>query len=495
MVQLPAKRIIIIGGGASGVMMAAHLLRLHSNELRITLIERSAMLGRGLAYATPNCAHLLNVRVANMSAFADEPDHFWHWLIRQGAAPSSDCPDRFCFVPRALYGLYLESLLEPYRARSGSHGSFARVLGEAQNVEATPENIDVTLADGSVHSGDLLILACGYDVDDRAADDKGDGVLHASPWQMSAVLIDDLGAFANGQPVSDLPERFAGGGVSPDATVLLLGTGLTMVDCVLTLLDEGHHGKILALSRRGLCPQAHRVIAAATFDAADMPFGTSLAYVCRWLRAQVRRETARGGDWRAVVDGIRPYSQMLWQHLTLESRARFLRHARPWWESHRHRMAPQVAARLQAAMARGQLEVVAAKVIRAVPAGSGTRVVYRRRGFARIETLEAARIIDCTGLLRDPNATRNPILKSLLDRGLARPDSLRIGFDVDANCALIDKAGRASRNIFAIGPLTQAAFWEIIAIPDIRVQVAQLAASRLSPPEDDTGKRQRRRRV
>jgi uncharacterized NAD(P)/FAD-binding protein YdhS len=254
-----------------------------------------------------------------------------------------------------------------------------------------------------------------------------------------------------------------------------------MVDCVLALLDAGHRGKILALSRRGLIPQVHRAIAATTYDAADMPFGTSLAYVCRWLRAQVRREAARGGDWRAVVDGIRPYSQRLWQHLPSDSRARFLRHARPWWESHRHRMAPHVDARLKAAMASGQLEIVAGKVLRAEPVVAGTKVTFRRRGSTQTETRQVARVVDCTGFVHDPVATGNPILKNLLERGLARPDRLRIGLDVDADCALIDAAGQSSRRIFAIGPLTQAAFWEITAVPDIRVQVAQLAAKRLAP--------------
>ncbi|MGP0058453.1 MAG: FAD/NAD(P)-binding protein [Beijerinckiaceae bacterium] len=479
MCHVPVKHVIIIGGGASGVLMAAHLLRTNRDDLRVTLIERSVMLGRGLAYATPDRAHLLNVRATNMSAFADEPDHFWHWLVRQGAAPSCERPDRFCFVPRAFYGLYLESLLEPYRLRNGSEGCFVRIFGEAQSVDASSETIAVALADGSVLSGDLLILACGHGEYASDTVDSGNSALYESAWQMP--------------PASPLPENAAAGGLSPDATVLILGTALTMVDSVLTLLDEGHRGKILALSRRGLLPQVHGAVEAAKFDSADLPFGTSLTYFCRWLRAQVRCEAARGGDWRAVVDAIRPYSQTLWRHLPLDSRARFLRHALPWWSSHRHRMAPQVDERLKAAMARGQLEVVAAKILRAVPDGSGARVTYRRRGATRSESLEAARIIDCTGLQRDPTATRNPILKSLLDCGLARPDSLRIGLDVDANCALIDKAGRTSSNIFAIGPLTQAAFWEIIAIPDIRVQVAQLAASRLAPPKDDAGKRQRRR--
>ncbi|HLG83923.1 MAG TPA: hypothetical protein VKY22_23175 [Bradyrhizobium sp.] len=84
--------------------------------------------------------------------------------------------------------------------------------------------------------------------------------------------------------------------------------------------------------------------------------------------------------------------------------------------------------------------------------------------------------MDCTGIVRDPGASRNPAVRSLFDNGLARVDPLRIRIEVTPDCAIVTQHGLPSRRLYAIGPLTRAAFWEIIAVPDIRQQCAELAA-------------------
>jgi uncharacterized NAD(P)/FAD-binding protein YdhS len=98
-----ACSIAIVGGGASGALMTAHLLKCAGDTIHLTLIEPRAKIGRGLAYATENDSHRLNVRASNMSAFPDDPDHFWRWLRANGHRGE----DRFCSVPRLVYGRYL----------------------------------------------------------------------------------------------------------------------------------------------------------------------------------------------------------------------------------------------------------------------------------------------------------------------------------------------------------------------------------------------------
>jgi len=176
-----------------------------------------------------------------------------------------------------------------------------------------------------------------------------------------------------------------------------------------------------------------------------------------------------------VIDAIRPFSQRLWRELPLASKRSFLEHARAWWDVHRHRMAPEVEARVAQAIADGQLTVKAAKLIGIAGGAGGARVRYRRRGRSEIEQLDVGAIVDCTGIVRDPRATANPAVRSLFDQGLARPDPLHIGIEVASDCAIVRADGVPSRRLFAIGPLTRAAFWEIIAIPDIRNQCAALA--------------------
>jgi uncharacterized NAD(P)/FAD-binding protein YdhS len=459
--RFAARHAIIIGGGASGVMLAYQLLQKQGSDFCVTLVEKRPDIGRGLAYHTGNPDHLLNVRVANMSALPDDPDHFWSWLSARGAEPGL-CPDPFCFVPRGLYGDYIASLVEPLLAGTCAPRHLTIVQGECIDVSEGADDVTVSLADGRRLVGDIAILATGHDpVVSRLA-------CQVNPWAPPSTA-----------------------GIDRDATILILGTGLTSVDYVLTLLAAGHRGPVIAMSRRGLLAKAHRRVDPLPIEEADVPFGASASRLLHWFRQRIDRHVAQGGDWRSVVDGLRPFTQRIWQELPLSARRRFLEHARAWWDVHRHRMAPEVEMRITRALASGHLTLMAAKLISTAPNARGALVHYRRRGCPEIESLQVGAIVNCTGIVRDPRASANPVVRSLFDRGLARPDPLHIGIDVGSDCALIGRDGKSSRRLFAIGPLTRAAFWEIMAIPDIRNQCAELAerliVSRAPPyvPSDD----------
>jgi uncharacterized NAD(P)/FAD-binding protein YdhS len=210
-------------------------------------------------------------------------------------------------------------------------------------------------------------------------------------------------------------------------------------------------------------------------DESDVPFGASASRLLCWLRGCIDAHITDGGDWRSVIDAIRPYTQRLWRELPLSSRRRFLEHARAWWDVHRHRMAPEVETRLALALETGTLTLVAAKWTGIEANAGGALVRYRRRGQHESKSLQVGMIVDCTGIVRDPRAAGNPVIQRLFERGLARTDPLQIGLDVAEDCAVINPNGIPSRRLFAVGPLTRAAFWEIVAIPDIRNQCAELA--------------------
>jgi uncharacterized NAD(P)/FAD-binding protein YdhS len=439
------RHAIIIGGGASGVLLAYQLLQHPESDLRVTLIEKRSEVGRGMAYHTGNSEHVLNVRAANMSALPDDPDHFWRWLSTHDDGRPA-CPDPYCFVPRRLYGDYIAGLIEPFVSAADGPPRLSIVRGECIAVSEGWGDVTVSLADGSRLVGEFAVLATGHD----AATARS--AWHADPW------------------ISPKVPGFGG-----DATVLILGTGLTMADYVLSLLREGHRGPIVAMSRRGLMARGHRRTAALSLREDDVPFGASASTLLRWFRERIAAHAADGGDWRSVLDAVRPFSHRLWRELPPQSRRSFLEHARAWWDVHRHRTAPEVEARIAQAIADGQLTLTAAKLSGVEGGARGARVRYRQRGHSETKTLDVGVIVDCTGIVRDPHGTTNPAVRSLFDQGLARPDPLRIGIDVGPDCAIVRADGVPSQRLFAVGPLTRAAFWEIIAIPDIRNQCADLA--------------------
>jgi uncharacterized NAD(P)/FAD-binding protein YdhS len=446
MAKNPRYRIVIVGGGASGALMAAHLLRGDPQNVSVTIVETRAELGRGLAYATGNPRHLLNVRAANMSAFADDPDHFARWLSNQVDEPHFGGDPEFRFVSRNLYGRYLESLVLDRLSGPSGRGVLTVVRDLAREIAVTDTGVEVALEEGPAVRAEVAILACGHESVEAQRPP------YVSPWA---------------EPV--------GGGAPLEATLLILGTGLTMVDTALALEAKGHRGRIVAVSRRGLLPAAHVKVDPLPIEERDAPFDAPLSDLLHWLRALAKETQTNGREWRSVVDGLRPHTQSIWRAMSARRRKRFLEHARPWWDTHRHRMAPEVAARIHGMIASKRLEIIAGKVVEVAPMSDGARVSLRRRGLESVESIDVFRIISCTGVRSDPEQSANPLVESLFAQGLARVDTLRIGIEVAPNCAILNREGEASQRLFAIGPMSQAAFWEIIAVPDIRLQTAALA--------------------
>jgi uncharacterized NAD(P)/FAD-binding protein YdhS len=431
--------VVIIGGGFSGALFAVNLLR-HGGP-RAILIERRSQVARGVAYSAPDPALLLNVRASNMSALPDRPNDFVEWLGRRGILAEG-------FVPRATYGEYLAELLE--ETWSADRSRLELISGDAIAAdEDGDEGMRVRLADGRSFSGDAVVLASGnlppttppgLDPDRLPA-----SIYVGNPWGE---------ALASGLKAAD--------------TVLILGTGLTMIDAVLLLEERGFRGRIVALSRHGLLPRHHAGGMASPGLSERPPVDPS-----RLLVAVRARAEAVG--WRAAVDELRPYTRSLWLAASIEGRSRFLRHLRPWWDVHRHRIAPQVAERIAALRSEGRLRIVTGRTLGFAAEGDRVRMSWRPRGGERSEDLLADRIVNCTGPQVDLDRSSEPLLQSLRSGGLIVPDPMRLGMATDAVSRAIDSDGNASDKLYALGPLTKGTFWEIVAVPDIREQAWTLA--------------------
>ncbi len=449
------RTLAIVGAGFSGTLLALHALRRAPPGTRVLLIERSRRFGHGLAYGSGNPNHLLNVPAARMSAFHDRPADFLNWLHEH--PPWQDCTGQ-CFVPRHAFGAYIRDLLKTELRRPGNTSRLVLVRGEVQSVRPLGAELVLHLDRDRILSANLAVLATGnFPPEPPRVDDPRfyDGACYrADPWQPGAL-----------------------DGLDPAAPVLLIGTGLTAIDTVISLLDQGHAGAITAISRRGLLPLCHAEGPAAPRTAvASLPTGA--LELLRFVRREARQAMARGGSWHGAVDALRPFTQDIWQAMPPSERARFLRHLRPWWDVHRHRMAPQVANRIARARAAGQLRIRVGR-IRAYhpdPAG-GVEVRFRPhpRDGGGEDTVRATRVINCSGPSCDYGRSRDPLLRSLLGSGVARPDRLHLGLDVTGTCALREASGAVSCQVFAVGPITKAMFWEMTAVPDLRRQCEALA--------------------
>lgn len=430
--------VAVIGAGFSGLLTALHLLKDPAGP-RVRLIERGGAFGRGTAYSTGNPGHLLNVRVANMSAYPDEPDHFTRWLSGHEGWQAHGG-----FVTRGVYGDYLQDLLRQALDQTAA-GRLLLEGDEAVDLRRSGAGWTVKLGLGREIAAQAVVLALGVmrPAPPAAASEAlitSDRYI-ADPWDAKARLADDVDE------------------------VLLIGTGLTMIDTAITLWRPGR--RFWAISRRGLLPHAHA------------PTGASPPFALRAgspgeILTQVR-QAASDGRWREVIDDLRPHVRDIWQGWDAKARGAFLRHLRPWWDVRRHRLAPSVARRIALLIRSRELVVRAGRLVLLTPIRDGVEVQWRPRGSRTIRRLGVGAVVNCTGLPGDLELAREPLLRSLLDKGLARPDQARLGVEVDGASRLVGSSGYAQAGLFAVGPLTRGAFWEITAVPDIRTQAAAVA--------------------
>jgi uncharacterized NAD(P)/FAD-binding protein YdhS len=442
--MLKRPTVAVIGAGFSGVMTALRLLEAPDGPC-VRLIERRPRFGLGAAYATTNPDHLLNVRAANMSAYPEHPDHFADWLASQGRAPQAHR-----FVSRADYGAYLQSLL---RRAAESPAAAGRLILEGDEVTALCRDGDgwrLTLALGQTRRADAVVLALGNLPPHPPA-----GIADAA--LASARYVADPWAWS----IDEAPEA---------GLVVLLGTGLTMVDVVLSVSARRPDVKFLALSRRGLLPRRHVESGAAHLSAAAPPPSGS----ARRIMAQVRRDAA-GQDWRGAIDALRPHVQSIWRGWSLTERRRFLRHARPWWDVHRHRLAPKVAARLDHLTASGVLRTAAGQIRGWVDGDGCVGLAWTPRGSRTLVRTRASVVVNCTGPNADLAAADDGLIAGLAEAGLIRADACRLGVDVDPHARLVRRDGGVNDTLFAVGPITRGAFWEITSVPDIRHQARDCA--------------------
>lgn len=448
--------VAIVGAGFSGSLLALHLLSSGPAAPKVFLVERARGFGKGVAYATGHPGHLLNVRAANMSAFPDRPNHFLDWLREQPDGTVAGGPvGPASFVPRQTYGAYLQDMLSRAVRAPGAVGRLVLVPDDAVSLCRTGKGLELTVAMGRTYQVDACVLAVGNFPPELPG--CVDPSFHASPryhgdpWAPGS--LDNIGTLDR---------------------VLLVGTGLTMVDMVLALRARGHHGRVLALSRRGLLPRQH---APAFPQVAPLPppLPGSLSGALRAVRGRVRAEVAAGRSWHAVVDSLRPLTRAYWQDLEPDAKARFLRHLRPWWDVHRHRLAPEVAQAVDAMRAAGRLTVVAGRLKRLEDTGNGVSVRWAPRGGGPAEETAVDHVINCAGPSCDVTRVSDPLVQSLLRDGLGRPDPYHLGLDITNAGQLLRQDGGTTPGLYAIGPVTRGAFWEMTAVPDIRVQAQALA--------------------
>jgi uncharacterized NAD(P)/FAD-binding protein YdhS len=474
--------VAIIGGGASGTLTAVQLLREAASRrlaLRIKLIDQHGRHALGQAYSTDNQAHLLNAMVGQMSALSDDPDHLLRWAIADSAVPAGEdgqraaCripPTRTTFLSRLDYGRYLRDTLADAEHHALPVATLTPVTAEVVAIRSGPGRpVRLILRDGYIEA-DVAVLATGNAPAGLPFAAPPSGRVITDPWRPAAL------AGIAAQPADPAGSADTNGQACIDS-VVIVGTGLTMLDLAVTISASNPAAVIHAVSRHGMLPRPHPGTPPSDRDPMWLPFMTRTTGPVRLtdLMWQVRSAVgASPGSWFDVMDRLRPLVPGLWRRLPMKDKRLFLRHVARYWEAHRHLVPPQTASRITALRATGRLQIHRGRV-QAVTKQGDDRLAIQLEAGAVTRVLEADWLVNGTGSTTDIEATASPLLRDLFATGLARPDPLRLGIDAAPDGGVLSRSGEPSTVLFALGPPLRGLWYETTAMPEIRAQAAALA--------------------
>jgi uncharacterized NAD(P)/FAD-binding protein YdhS len=446
--------IAIVGAGFSGTVTAIHLLRqAPERPTRILLIERGPEFGRGLAYAKNDFPALLNVPASRMSATLSDPDEFLRFA--QQRFPRTTGED---FLPRSLYGDYLQHLLAKATEEARPTAALEFVRGEVVSLAEHREQgfTTLSLSDGRSLLANVVVMAMGV------------------PAQRPFNRVESLAGS------TDISSTAAAAGVpqSKRKRLLIVGTGLSMVDELFAALEADPGLKVHAISRHGLIPQGQTSFEpdALLDDSGQLAMSAGSTSRLVAVARRLARESERaGGDWREVVTLVRRQAPALWRSLPDFERTRFLRHVRCHWDTHRHRVPASQLSRLEELQANGTLSVYAGRLLSLTSGPRAVRATWMPRGSNQRQILDVDRAVDCSGLEYNVTLSSEPLWQALLAEGLVTPDPLKIGIRTGPYGALVGNRRGASRKLYYVGPLLRADYWEATAVGELRLHAEQLA--------------------
>jgi uncharacterized NAD(P)/FAD-binding protein YdhS len=456
--------VAVVGGGASGTLAAVQLLRraaARGDGLRVVLIDQYGRHGRGVAYSTEHDAHLLNAVACQMSAFPDDPEHLIRWANTAGrdgpGRPEASVVTDTTFLPRAVYGRYLRDVLAQADRHARPAGQLTRVTAEVLAIRRndTGPAIRVVLGDGHLDA-DAAVLAVGNTPAALPFGPLPSGRVITDPWRPGAMagLLGCVGA----------------------RSVVIVGTGLTMLDLAVAITAISPDTVVHAVSRHGLLPRTHPGTRLQLVRPVWLPVITRTTEDVRLadLLWQVRAAIAANpAGWYDVLASLRPYVPGLWRRMPAADQRAFLRHLSRYWEIHRHLVPPATASRIAELRLSGRLEIHRGRV-QAVTSHNDRMRVLLHSGDDAVE-LEADWLVNGTGGTPDICAGPSPLLRDLFRSGLARPDPLQLGIDASTHGAVVDSAGAPSNVLYTLGPPLRGLWYETTAIPEIRQQAAALA--------------------
>lgn len=255
--------------------------------------------------------------------------------------------------------------------------------------------------------------------------------------------------------------------IRPHDRVLVIGNGLTAADVIASLAERGHHGPVTAISRRGLRSRGHAPMPQQLFGDFVSDATHSAVSLLTGIRTAIKAAKAEGISWHGVIDQVRAQGYDLWQALPVVERRRLVRHLRPYWDVHRFRIAPQVEAVLDAAIASGRLDILAGSVADARIEGEFILCILQPRHQRQPLEGRYDAVVVTTGPAHGGILETQPWLAALAASGHLSLDPTGLGLACTERSEAIGPSGKVDPSLLISGPLARGTFGELMGLPQV----------------------------
>lgn len=453
-------KVAIIGAGFSGTMTAVHLIRQLDVPVHIILFDTKQDFNRGVAYASYSDKHLLNVTTGKMSAYHDQSNHFLDWVTTQ---KTYEGIDRHliaqAYLPRKLYGEYLRDIWSQEKKSNPDVHRLTEVQTKITDVHLHDKGFILIDHRGSRFEADKVVLATGNESPGEISGINPSRLDHQvyfrNPWEQNCVS-----------------------GCDPSLPVLIIGNGLTMVDTVIGLRENGFRNVIYSISPNGFNILPHRHPGLEYGDILkEIETAKTLLDLVGITNRHIKNVRSLGISAEPVINALRSQTPEIWMRLSEKDKALFYRRIRHLWGVARHRLPLHIHDQIQNERIQGRLKIYAGKISGAEQVHDGVIVRYLNKKSGTHQKMLVSRVINCTGPSSDFEKSQNVLFRNLIQKQMIEQDALKLGINADADTYQVIVNGSPIRGLHAIGSLLRGVFWESTAVGELRLQAFRMSKS------------------
>lgn len=454
------KTIGIIGAGFTGTMTAIQLIEKSSAALKIVLINERESLNKGIAYNPYSEKHILNVITGKMSAYSDKPDHFLDWIM---ARPDFLEKDKTLiansFLPRKIYGEYLCEIWQQALKTAAEKKITVEVIDSfVIDLDTSDTGVSLWLDNDATFSVDECIIASGSNIP-------------RNPVIKNKTFYQSKNYFQNPWKIESVKDT------KKNTAVLIIGNGLTMVDTVLGLLEQGFKGEIFSISPNGfnILPHRHNGLKYTKLTE-ELSEGLHLFELVKLVNKHIRMVREYGVSAEPIIDSLRPHTQKIWRSFSEKDKELFMFRLRHLWGVARHRIPLHSYDKIQQLRFDGKLHINSGKIIDMNETEKGIQIDYFDKKEHARKNIQVSRVINCTGPETDFLNLDKSFLKNCVLKGILVQDNLKLGISTNIDTfQVIDAKGELHRNLFTLGSSLKGELWESTAVNELRGQADKLA--------------------